>query len=341
MSNYAQNIWKPLKHTIIRDKSLQTTVHHNGFEIRQLLDADTLSKLEHIYTAHHKIDAKKGGMFYSIYSENIAYRKEIFDSVNEVMNPILDTQFKDYKVVVYSFVVKLPGQESEFYIHQDTTGLDEWKESPLSLWIPLQNVSEKNGCLGIIPHSHAFFSPYRSISFPAPFDAIQSTVKRYLRPVEMNRGDVLIFDNRIVHHSYANDSDQPRVALICGLFPKDAPIITCHKPSYIYGGEMELIQHEDDYLLTGKNFLIDCQKRPTSGKSIGWINDPYEEISIEAFEQLCEQYGISPIHSNVQSAKPILCNMIGEPNFIETDETLPSRTNFLHRIISKFSLNEK
>lgn len=334
MSSYTTNSWKPIKHRIIKDDQLKEIIHTKGFSISPFLPEESINRLEQIYSTLHQLKADKGGMFYSIYSQDITYRKRVFESVNEVIAPYFDSLFKGYKVVLYSFVVKLPGEESEFYIHQDTTGMDEWKDSPLSLWIPLQDVDERNGCLGIIPHSHWFFSPYRSISFPAPFDEIQPTVKRFLQPVQMKRGEALIFDNRAVHHSYANSSDTSRIALICGLFPKDTPIITCHKPTYTLGGKMELIEHEDDFLLTGKNFLVDCQKRPENGKSLGWIADPYVAINSDEFEQLCHSHGVSPKADFGITSEPISCNMIGEPI---VQPPLPrEKPSFLKRFIPSF-----
>ncbi|NBR15822.1 MAG: hypothetical protein EBU01_14780 [Crocinitomicaceae bacterium] len=249
MSIYKNNPWTPIKHSIIKDENYSNTIYDKGFVIDSSLESEVIQKLTEIFENNHKLQNKEGGMFYSLYSQDLVYRKQIFDGIDILLRPYLERNFHDFKVVIHSFVVKLPGEKSEFYLHQDTTGVDERKHSPLSLWIPLQDVAVSNGCLGVIPKSQRFFSPFRSISFPAPFDAIQSTVKKYLQPIPMKKGEVLVFDNRILHNSYSNVSDKPRVAVICGLLPKEAKFITCHKPEYVCGGKVELIEHEDDYLL--------------------------------------------------------------------------------------------
>jgi hypothetical protein len=315
MSIYLNNTWKPIEHTIIKDADVRKTVHEKGFFIDEIEHLDVLNRLNQLYEETHQLKSEEGGMFYSVYSQDTAYRKHIFEECSKIFTPFLNEKFVDFKVVIYSFVVKLPGKKSEFYLHQDTTGLDETKHSPLSLWIPLQDVDKNNGCLGIIPKSHNFFSPYRSISFPAPFDHIQQKVKQYLQPLPMKKGEVLIFDNRILHHSFSNNSNQPRVALICGLFPKEAKFITCHKPEYKCGGKIELIEHNDDYLLTGKNFLIDCQKRPETGESLGWVEDLYPEISEKEFEEICRVNHLAKYSS---ITKELLdCSMIAEPKINE------------------------
>lgn len=312
MNTFQPNTWKPVKHSILKEEELAKQINEIGFSIKKMIGQNEIDTLTDLFIKNHQITDEKGGMFYSIYSQDTDYRKKIHYAIYDVLKPLVDSICKDYKMVLNSFVVKVSGAGSEFYLHQDTTGLDEWKYSPLSLWIPMDDVTVENGCLGVIPKSHHFFSPYRSISFPAPFDAIQSTVKQYLQPIEMKKGEVLIFDNRVLHHSYTNTSGKIRIAVICGLFPNEATLQTCFKPTYECGGEIEIIEHEDDYLLNGKNFLIDCQKRPQTGKSLGWVSDPYESISVENFEQLCHTFDIKKTIQNAIES-PTNCNMIGEP----------------------------
>lgn len=311
-SIYENNPWKPATYSIIRDSTIKDGIEGKGYSIQSLIDDKMIEELSTLFFKNHNIQNTKGGMFYSIYSQDLAYRKFIHESITSILSPVLDKYFDGFKLVLNSFVLKISGPKSEFYLHQDTTGLDEWKFSPLSLWIPLQDVNEQNGCLGAIPYSQHFFTPYRSISFPAPFDNIQSTVKQYLQPLHMKAGEMLIFDNRMLHHSYSNNSGKDRIAVICGLFPKEAKLQTCHKPEYKCGGKVEILEHEDDFLLTGKNFLIDCQKRPETGKSLGWVEDPFPEMSIQEFEALCQKYDLSKTSDKVFEHTD--CEMIGEPS---------------------------
>lgn len=312
MSIYLNNPWKPVKHTIVKDENLTATLFNEGYSIAGKLPEQVLQNIQKLFNETHEMEGKDGGMFYSVYSQNLAYRKKIHQELTALLQPFLAEHFHNYKVMLSSYVVKLAGPKSEFYLHQDTTGLDEHQHSPLNLWIPLDDVDENNGCLGIVEKSHHWFSPYRSISFPAPFDGIQNTVKQYLKPLEMKKGEVLFFDNRLLHHSFANHSNKTRVAIVCGLFPKEAQLSTCFKPEYKLGGEIELIEHDDDFLITHPNFLIDCQTRPNLGKSKGFVPDDYLEISKSEFEQLCEKNGVRVYTENKFEQSE--CNLIGEPD---------------------------
>ncbi|MCX6199880.1 MAG: phytanoyl-CoA dioxygenase family protein, partial [Bacteroidetes bacterium] len=173
----------------------------------------------------HNFEIAKGGMFYSLYSRDIEYRKTVHESIGEIMKPVYDSLFSDYKVVLNSFIVKVSGPESEFCLHQDSTSIDETKYSSLSVWIPLQDTNMSNGCMCVVPYSHRMFSPYRGISFEQPFESIEGTVRKYLYPIELKKGDIFLFDNRIVHNSVINTSGENRVVVMSGIYPKEAPEI--------------------------------------------------------------------------------------------------------------------
>lgn len=305
--------WQPIPHTIIRDKDIQQEIHEIGYKVVDFLTEEQLNKLSALYKQTHQFEGEKGGMFYSVYSQDLDYRKKVHEGIGAIINDSLATFFKDYKTIINSFIVKANGPESEFYLHQDTTGTDEYKYSPLSIWAPLHDVDLNNGALCVVPKTHHLFSPYRSISFPTPFDHIQGTVKKYLVPIPLKAGQALIFDNRVVHNSVANNSDRPRVAITAGLFPKEAPFITCFKENKD-DKQIELIAHEDKFLLEGKNFLVDCFDRPKTGNSMGFVADEFAPMSSETFMAHCQQLAILP--TNLPYFKQQTnCQMIGEPVF--------------------------
>ena len=174
-------------------------------------------------------------------------------------------------------------------------------------------MDENNGALALVPHSHKFFSPYRHISFPTPFEKIQETVRAYMKVIQMKKGEGLVFDNRVLHNSVKNSSTKPRIAAVCGLFPKEAKLMTVWKPEHEYFNKVELIEHPDDFLLTHPNFLIDCHIRPEKGNSIGWKDDPYGAISSEEFTTLCKRYGVKEVNE-INNVLEEELNLIGEPD---------------------------
>lgn len=312
--------WKPVKHTVFQDDVLADQIHTRGFSIVDGLTTEQLNQLKTLFDDEHSFDVKEGGMFYSMYSRDKEYRKRVHETIATILQPTFDTHFKDFKNVVNAFVVKLPGEKSEFYVHQDTTAVDEFAFSPLSLWIPLHEITPQNGALAIIEKSHWFFSPYRGVSFGFPFKKINETIKKYLKPVYMKAGEILCFDNRIIHNSLANTSDEARVAVICGIFPKDATFQTCYRAPE-ENSPVEMYLHDDNYMMDYPHFFYNCTDRPHFGEK-GKIEERlFPEMPSEAFEELCALNSIEKIDKvDHAEATTTNCQLIAEPNGINRFE---------------------
>jgi hypothetical protein len=310
-TQFSYKNWKPIPHSVIKDEYLANTIHEKGYTVIPFLNSEKVSQLKALYKAEHSIKAENGAMFYTLYSKDHTYRKRIHNTIANIINPEFEKYFKDYKNIVNIFINKTSGADSGFYTHQDTTALDEFNYSPLSIWIPLQDITPENGALGVIEKSHWFFSPYRGISFPFPFSKINDTVKNYLEPIYLKAGEALIFDPRIVHNSFTNTSGSDRIVALCGIFPKDAEFITCYKEK-TEGSAIELIKHEDSYILENENFFYDCHSRPTSGKVIAEVEENFPEMSRESFENMCAINGIKK--QNFEFHAITHCEFIAEPD---------------------------
>lgn len=323
--------WKPVKHTVFLDDQLAEKIHTTGFEILPALTVEQLNALNKLFDQEHTFDVKEGGMFYSMYSRDKDYRKRVHETIAEILHPTLKHYFKEYKNVVNAFVVKLPGEKSEFYVHQDTSALDEFKYSPLSLWIPLHDVSPDNGTLAVIEKTHWFFSPYRGVSFSFPFKKINDTIKKYLKPVHMKAGEILCFDNRIIHNSLANHFDHARIAVICGIFPLDASFQTCYREPQ-ENSAIELYQHEDNYMMDYPHFFYNCTDRPHFGQKVGEVKNLFPEMSAEEFEALCALNQIEVLNELAAvQATTTNCQLIAEPDgvnrFAEADAEVAQLTS--------------
>ncbi len=305
--------WQPVKHTVIKNEQIAGVIHGVGYTVAGKLDTETLETLKGLYQSLHNFQSPQGGMFYSVYSRDLAYRKKVHESIGEILKPLYDSLFTNYKSILNSFIVKVSGPDSEFSLHQDSTSLDEIKYSCLSVWIPLQDTNIENGCMFVVPHSHKMFSPYRGVSFPQPFDNISNTVRKYLQPIELKAGEILLFDNRLVHNSVVNSSGKDRVVVMSGIFPQEAKIIRCYKDMTRPGNMLEIIEQEDDFLLTFENFFHDCTCRPETGQSTGFVEWDISQIDEKKFLSLCSKYGVKesetmmPDHKNANQA------IIGEP----------------------------
>jgi len=286
------NGWQPVKREYVKDKTLAERIEDTGYAVAGTLDEATLAALEKHYQENHNFETPRGGMFYSLYSRDVQYRKTVHDEIGSILKPVYDSLFDDYRVVLNSYIVKVNGPESEFCLHQDSTGVDETKYSNLSVWIPLQDTNMENGCMCVVPHSHKMFSPYRGISFDGPFEKITDTLRRYLTPIELKKGEILLFDNRLVHNSVVNMSGNDRIVVMSGIYPTGAPLISCYKDPDVADSQIELIEQDDDYLITFPNFLHDCRCRPETGSSAGFVQWDTRQMGEKEFLSLCKKYEV-------------------------------------------------
>ena len=302
----------PVPHAVVRDPALRDRLHEEGHAVVSWLDAGQVRALRAIADRELCLEAPRGGMHYTVYSQDLDHRRRVHEEIAAVLNPLLRHRFRDFTNVVNQFVVKLPGPASEFPPHQDTTIVDERKFSPLSLWIPLSDVTRDHGCLCVMPRSHRFLSPYRGISFGFPFSGILPTVRRYLQPLPLEAGEILVFDPRIIHSSLPNRGPEMRVAVVSGILPENARIRVCFREPAPEGMPIEIFEQEDDYVLTYPNFLHDCHGRPTTGTVVGQADLPVSRLEADRFEALCEEYGIPPVEV-LPPAADEPCAMLGEP----------------------------
>ena len=223
-----KNNWVPKTYSFFKDKTIANKIMEHGYAIIKA-DKINYALIESLYTDNHTLSNEKGGMFYSIYSKNLSYRQKIHEKLGEYLDIQYNHLFSNYKSVLNSFVVKKKGEGSEFKIHQDSTGLNEWEHSPINVWIPLTDVDENNGCLHLIPTSHYWASPYRGISIPPNYENVIRELMPYFKPIILKKGEILLFDNRVLHTSSANYSDSTRIVAMSGIFPKEAQLYCCHQ----------------------------------------------------------------------------------------------------------------
>jgi len=275
--------WKIVEHTVVKDNDLRKSLLDLGYCIPGNIGETKIRLLKNTFENFHDFKNTDGGMFYSLYSNDLDYRKMVNQELGSILRTEYDQLFVNYKTVINSFIVKLAGPYSDFTLHQDSTGLDEFLYSPLSVWIPLQDTTLENGTLCIIPKTHGFFNPYRGISFSSPFKNYEEVLKKYLVPINLKAGDILLFDNRLVHYSHLNKSPKPRIVIMSGIFPKEADLISVYKDESEKNSPLEVYKQTEDFLITNTAFYENCTARPYRGELSKLIQEPMDEISVYDF----------------------------------------------------------
>jgi phytanoyl-CoA hydroxylase len=117
------------------------------------------------------------------------------------------------------YIFKQPRIGGEVVPHQDGTFLYTEPQSCIGFWWPLNDCSQENGCLWIVPGSQnlGILQRYRRKDPPAigteiiPSQKIQWDLNGAI-PLETKKGDLVVLHTALVHYSQENTSPFPRHA---------------------------------------------------------------------------------------------------------------------------------
>ncbi|MEQ3656630.1 MAG: phytanoyl-CoA dioxygenase family protein [Dokdonia sp.] len=205
---------------IFKNPDVQKQFEMDGYVKIPLLDIDEVIQLFEYYNKQNLNNKIEGGFHISLDNQNQALVHTIAQTIETTLEPKISNVFKDYKIFTASYVVKEPGKKNIVPPHQDWSFVDESKAFSATCWIPLVDVTEDNGALGVIKGSHKIFSHPRSSPSPqskSPLADHIFTLFPYVDIVEMQAGECLIFDNRLIHASPPNLSQNTRVAVGVGV----------------------------------------------------------------------------------------------------------------------------
>lgn len=219
---------EPQIRTTMRDPLLQEHLEREGYAVVQVLDEEHLAGLLDAYRSleHHHEDwlPFAEGFHTTLYDNRRPYRVAVTAAFDQWLAPQLANVLVDHQIQFANFQVKLPGAEL-LPEHIDWTFLDEATTRSVTVWCATQPVSETNGALGVAPRSHLEVEFIRAVNhrYYERHSEVASAIPG--RPiVELQAGEAVIFDNRLLHFSTPNHTDQPRLAASCVATPIGEPV---------------------------------------------------------------------------------------------------------------------
>jgi hypothetical protein len=124
-----------------------------------------------------------------------------------------------------AFQIKPPSQKSDLNPHQDSPVTDELIHNSIYVWIPLCDITEKNGPVWVLPGSHLWGNHQRSLNVHWVFEKHTKLLWKYMQPVLMKKGDILCWDTALIHGSTPNQSADTRVAITTTVLPKNYTMV--------------------------------------------------------------------------------------------------------------------
>lgn len=257
---------------LFNDPAQQSQFDRLGFVKIQLFDDSDVSALKSHYQAQKFSNSNNEDFFVTLDNAHPENARRVTKGIEDLLFPKLEGVISDYQTFAGSFIVKEPGKTNAVPPHQDWTFVDESKYYSASIWTPLVDVNEENGALGVIPGSHTIFSYPRASPSPqykAGLTEHASTLFPYIEIIEMKAGESLIFNNRLIHASLPNFSNEPRVAVGIGITRKEVQLIHYYLTPDVNKETLEVYEIDADFFNDYSN--LDLRKVYLEGKSPGWM----------------------------------------------------------------------
>jgi len=197
----------------------------DGYVVVDLLGADVAADLLATCRHHHPV-APTGARWESdFYTDDRACKVEVDEAIREAIRPPLGDLLADHRTLMHNFVVNWPGAGGGLSLHHHSSLVDERHFRSVVVWCALNEATEANGTLHVVPGSHLVPRGPKGERSPEWFGPLEDALlDRHLVSVPLRPGQAILFDNALLHCSFANVSDEPRMTAVSTVAPNAASV---------------------------------------------------------------------------------------------------------------------
>lgn len=182
----------------------------------------------------------------TIWHSDLDYKMKVYEGLKVLLQPACDRAFQNYRAISHQFIVKMPGSETDFPVHQDWSIVDESKYQSFNLWIALHDVDESNGAMWVVHGTHNLNRKVRGPGYLFPdYTGILNELRPSMTQYPLREGQAALFYHSTVHGSPRNLSNKPRIAVQVSIVPQDAPLQIYFQRSA--GDSLEVHRPSDDF----------------------------------------------------------------------------------------------
>lgn len=260
---------------LFKIQHLQDEFDKNGFVQIPLLTTAQTDELLLRYTAIEG-EHKQIGLPFTTTSQSNDHKliQKADEAIAGVLAVEMDKFLCDYTLLFGNFLIKQPGPDSVTPIHQDTSFVDERRFSSISVWVSLHDTDQRNGCMRFIKGSHKFKHLLRPThAYPWPFEGVKEQLEGLLEDYPSRRGEAFVFHHGVIHASYPNLTDTPRVAAVMAAYPSDAELLMY----FLENGTKDKVQK---YKMTKEAYLHFIKgEPPAAGELIETETFDYRKVT--------------------------------------------------------------
>ena len=213
---------QPAPSTLI-DPQADALLRSEGWVVVDLLDpAEAASLLSRCTELH---PGSGTGWESDFYSPDAEIKRAAHAAIADGLAPGIERCFVDHRSVLHNFVMNWPGPEGGLVLHQHSTVVDERRFRSVIVWCALTPATEQNGTLHVVPRSHLVQRGPRPEHTPSWHEDHEEVLLRdHLTSVPVAPGQALVFDNQLLHCSFANATGEPRLTAAAVVVPNEAEV---------------------------------------------------------------------------------------------------------------------
>ena len=272
-----------MKPRIFKNPEIQDRFDRDGFIVIDFISREQAKVIAtKFYDLHQNLPK---GFYSAAFNPDEEFKQEIFSHTNTILQKAIDENFENYKKLGSTFLCKAPGKEGKVNVHQDWTAVDESEFYSATIWVPMEDTSEENGALRVLPGSHLFFDYYRSNNIPVAYRNNEQLLWDSMVTVPMKAGQAFILNHAVIHGSSPNLTNKERLVVAYGIAPKDAPLVFYHKEAGDPSDRIEKFDMPNDFFQRYYN----AGERPLFGTSEKIFDYPVPAVSKSDLAKMIEK----------------------------------------------------
>lgn len=203
-----------------KDKTLNKALFEEGYVTLPFLDQSEVEQLKELFWKFHQ-DSEIEGLHVSAHLKDNDSVQSISDGIQAVFKRAIDEHIENGMTVGGTFITKAANQTECLEPHQDWSIVDESRFRSYTIWVPLEDTTDDNGCMYVLPKSHEYVRGYRHLTVASVFGQIYEVIWKHMTPVHLKAGEAVVFDHALGHASKPNLTDKPRIAATHSLISED------------------------------------------------------------------------------------------------------------------------
>ena len=216
-----------MRRPLLTDKNFQKQLDELGYVIiPNMFSSQSISEAYKLYKLYFKEENTSDPMYWnSIWNLSPLLKNELSNNLKELFLPQLIERVENFEVMFMSIMVKLCNKDAVCEPHRDFSVLDEEVEEYYNAWTPLVDTDKKNGALFFLPESNNKLPEILPMLTDCPYLKYRETIKQRAVTCFAKKGDLVIYKEKTVHGSWANNTLEPRPNIHFGVLPSNPKLM--------------------------------------------------------------------------------------------------------------------